>query len=386
MPVPSRSPSPAPKGATADDAAPSAWSASAFAPSGLAPLAPDGAAPQSADRGLWSQAVLPFDACHIGVVLRAVLFVHAVLAVAVAFGDPSPLAWLGRFGLTASVALPATLLWLVVACSLKRPLSRLSDAWQWLAASTLGVLCGVYSWWLARLLGIRDGAALLDAQILPVALAGAGFSAALFYALKLRAHSQLPAATTARLAELQSRIRPHFLFNTLNSAIALVRIDPARAEAVLEDLAELFRVALQEVKGHVTLADEVELARRYLAIEQVRFGERLQVQWDIDPAAGKARLPPLVLQPLVENAVKHGIEPSPQGGRVLVRTSVHGAQAVIVIANTLPEGPWRGGTRRGHGMALQNTRARLRLLHDVAATFHAGARGGYFRVKIIVPL
>ena len=97
--------------------------------------------------------------------------------------------------------------------------------------------------------------------------------------LQLRARALLPADTTARLAELQSRIRPHFLFNTLNTALALVRVDPARAEGELEDLAELFRVALTDIGESVTLAEEVELARRYLAIEQVRFGQRLKISW-----------------------------------------------------------------------------------------------------------
>jgi two-component system sensor histidine kinase AlgZ len=98
-----------------------------------------------------------------------------------------------------------------------------------------------------------------------------------------RAKARTPAATAARLAELQSRIRPHFLFNTLNSAIALVRAEPAKAEAVLEDLSELFRHALADPAESVTLGQEIALAQRYLAIEQMRFGERLQVQWSLDP-------------------------------------------------------------------------------------------------------
>ena len=123
-----------------------------------------------------------------------------------------------------------------------------------------------------------------DGWVAP-ALAGAALAAVMFQWLQLRAKATLPAETKARLAELQSRIRPHFLFNTLNTALALVRLDPARAEGVLEDLAELFRVAITDSGESVTLAEEVELARRYLAIEQIRFGDRLQVTWDLDPAA-----------------------------------------------------------------------------------------------------
>ena len=143
------------------------------------------------------------------------------------------------------------------------------------------------------------------------------FASLVWVWLDQRARSARPADASARLAELQSRIRPHFLFNALNTAVALVQIDPERAESVLEDLSQLFRVALAEVGASVTLAEEIDLAQRYLAIEQVRFGDRLAVSWEVDAAASSARVPPLVLQPLVENAVRHGIETSLRGGTVL---------------------------------------------------------------------
>jgi two-component system sensor histidine kinase AlgZ len=200
--------------------------------------------------------------------------------------------------------------------------------------------------------------------------------------LLLRAQASLPAETAARLAELQSRIRPHFLFNTLNSALALVRHDPERAEGLLEDLAELFRVAISGNAESVTLGQEIELARRYLDIEAVRFGARLQLHWDLDPAAAPARVPPLMLQPLVENAVRHGVEPSDTGGTIRVRTRVKMGRALISIVNSVPQAT----SRPGHGMALRNVRERLRLMHDVAAQFDARRDGDSFRVQIVVPL
>jgi two-component system sensor histidine kinase AlgZ len=203
-----------------------------------------------------------------------------------------------------------------------------------------------------------------------------------FQWLRMRAQARLPAETTARLAELQSRIRPHFLFNTLNTALSLVRLDPARAEVVLEDLAELFRVALSDGGASVSLADEVELAQRYLAIEQVRFGDRLRVTWELDDEAGRARVPPLMLQPLVENAVRHGVEPAADGGIIRVRTRVKLGRAVVSIANTVP--PQR--SQPGAGIALRNVRERVRLMHDVAAQFDARHDGDVFRVQIVVPL
>jgi two-component system sensor histidine kinase AlgZ len=198
----------------------------------------------------------------------------------------------------------------------------------------------------------------------------------------MRTQAMLPADTTARLAELQSRIRPHFLFNTLNTALTLVRLDPARAEGVLEDLAELFRVAITDSGESVTLAEEVELAKRYLAIEQIRFGTRLQVTWELDAEAGAARVPPLLLQPLVENAVRHGVEPSDVGGVIRVRTRVKLGRALVSIVNSVPATP----SRPGNGMALRNVRERLRLMHDVAAQFETRRDGDVFRVQIVVPL
>jgi two-component system sensor histidine kinase AlgZ len=215
-----------------------------------------------------------------------------------------------------------------------------------------------------------------------VLLAGLAFAAVLWAWLDLRARIWHPANASARLAELQSRIRPHFLFNALNAALALVRVDPERAEAVLEDLAQLFRVALADVGASVTLEEEIELARRYLAIEQVRFGERLEVRWEIDPRVHAARVPPLVLQPLVENAVRHGIEPSARGGRVTIRAQRLRGQVAVVVSNTL--GPEPG--HPGHGMALHNVRERLRLLHDVAAECKVWREGEMFHARVLLPL
>jgi two-component system sensor histidine kinase AlgZ len=151
---------------------------------------------------------------------------------------------------------------------------------------------------------------------------------------------------------------------------------------LLEDLAELFRVAISGNAESVTLGQEIELARRYLDIEAVRFGARLQLHWDLDPAAAPARVPPLMLQPLVENAVRHGVEPSDTGGTIRVRTRVKMGRALISIVNSVPQAT----SRPGHGMALRNVRERLRLMHDVAAQFDARRDGDSFRVQIVVPL
>ena len=322
---------------------------------------------------------LVFDACHAGVVLRAVLFVEAVAGVGAMFATETPAQWLAVLALLTGGVLPATLAWLLVACSLKVWLQRLSIAQQYTAGVLLGTLAGLLACALLALV-LTD-----NPPWLACAAAGALLSALLVAGLILRARARAPATTTARLAELQARIRPHFLFNTLNSAIALVRAEPAQAEALLEDLSDLFRHALVEQGETATLGEEIQLAQRYLAIEQVRFGERLRVQWLLDPNADGAHLPPLLLQPLVENAVKHGVEPSRHGGKLRIATQRRGDRVVVRITNTLPA-PHEGSTStRGHGIALDNVRARLALLHDVQAQFSTKVKNGLYQVRISIP-
>lgn len=317
-----------------------------------------------------------FDACTVGVALRAVLFVEAVVAVGAMFGASSFMDWLTRLSLMTGGALPATVAWLIAACSLKRMLARFPAGAQYTAGVALGALSGLYGCGLLVMVGL-----LVPSPWLACAFTGALLSAVLLAALALRERGKTPAATAARLTELQSRIRPHFLFNTLNSAIALVRAEPAKAEALLEDLSDLFRHALVDQGEAVTLTDEIALAQRYLAIEQVRFGERLQVEWALDARAGQARVPPLLLQPLVENAVRHGVEPSPGGAQIRISTQRRGSTVVIKVTNTVPAGPGEHGS----GMALENVRDRLSLLHDVQGQFRCALKDGIFQVRIEVP-
>ena len=321
--------------------------------------------------------VLVFDACHVGVILRAVLFVEIVMSVGAMFGAAGMADWLLRVAVLSGAALPATLGWLIVACSLKKVLARLPPAAQQACGMALGAVAGLYGCALLALIGFVG-----KVPWVASAFAGALLAAALVAALVLRAKGRMPADTTAQLSELQARIRPHFLFNTLNSAIALVRDDPARAETILEDLSELFRHALVDLGESATVAEEVALARRYLDIEQVRFGDRLRVEWALDPLAGSAKVPPLVLQPLVENAVKHGVEPSAVGAQVKVSTELRGSTVVIKVTNTVPAGQGRPG----HGVAQDNVRDRLRLLHDVQGQFQTVLKDGIYQVRMEVPV
>jgi two-component system sensor histidine kinase AlgZ len=327
------------------------------------------------------------EACQGGVVLRTVLFVHGVVALGLLWRSVDSADWATRLSVAIVPVLPATLLWLLGWCALRNRSARWIEIWRWLGVAAWGAACGTLAWGLSSAVdaGLGGGDVVAARGLAGPAwgASGAALSLTVVYWLALRERLRVPAATQARLDELQSRIRPHFLFNALNSAIALVRVDPLRAEDVLEDLAELFRAALVSGGEQVDLGQEIELARRYLAIEQVRFGARMQVKWLLDPRADSARVPSLLLQPLVENAVRHGVEPAADGGELTIRTQAHKGQALLSITNTLPPGP----PRAGHGMALRNVRERLALLHDVTMRFEAGPiDGGRYRVRIAVPL
>jgi two-component system sensor histidine kinase AlgZ len=327
-----------------------------------------------------AQAAAAFDVCQPGLALRAVLLVQAVLGVAALAQASSAVDWGQRQAALAFTGVAGTLLWLVLLCAAQRPLRQAGSARRAAVVTLLGAAAALAGWVPLWAVGLSEAAGGL--RVAGVALAGAGFAALLWAWLELRAKIWHPVNASARLAELQSRIRPHFLFNALNTALALVRVDPARAEGVLEDLAALFRVALADVGVAVSLDEEIELAKAYLAIEQVRFGARLQVEWQVDPAAGSARVPPLVLQPLVENAVRHGVEPAVAGGHIWIRVAVQRGQVAVTVSNTVTDEP----SSPGHGMALHNVRERLRLLHDVAAQCDTWREADVFHARIVLPL
>jgi two-component system sensor histidine kinase AlgZ len=171
---------------------------------------------------------------------------------------------------------------------------------------------------------------------------------------------QVQAEAQARVQALQARIRPHFLFNSMNSIAALTRSDAERAELAVQDLADLFRVSLRDASERVTLEQEIDVAQRYLRLESLRLGERLQVEWSIERLPRKRLVPSLILQPLLENAVYHGVEPSPRGGRIAIHGTAEGRRISISIRN--PRAPGNAEAhRKGSRIALENIRLRLQL-------------------------
>lgn len=215
------------------------------------------------------------------------------------------------------------------------------------------------------------------------ALVAVAISSLLLVYFHMRVQALSPASQEARLQALQARIRPHFLFNTINAVLSIVRADPKRAEVALEDMADLFRMAMDEPRELVALSKEVELARQYLAIEGLRLGERLKVQWDTQSMPSDALVPPLILQPLLENAVYHGIEPLPEGGTIAVRLHCDGKELLLEVRNPAP----LRAVRRSNGnkMALANIRERLDLLFDVEAQYQVESNADHYEVRILIP-
>ncbi len=200
--------------------------------------------------------------------------------------------------------------------------------------------------------------------------------------LQLRQRALTPAIAEARLQALQARIRPHFLFNSINAVLSIVRSDSKQAETALMDMADLFRVLMADNRELVPLAQELALCRQYLALEKLRLEHRLNLDWQIDNMPQDALIPPLILQPLLENAVYHGIEPLADGGTISIQ--LHSTRNELHIQLRNPYQP--GSTHhQGNRMALSNIRERLQLHFDVEASLNIRQDNGHYAVHIIIP-
>jgi two-component system sensor histidine kinase AlgZ len=207
--------------------------------------------------------------------------------------------------------------------------------------------------------------------------------AALLAYFGLRAKALSPAIAESRLQALQARIRPHFLFNSLNAVLSLIRSDPRQAETALVDMADLFRVLMRDNRDLVPLADEIELCRQYLGLEKLRLSDRLAVEWHLKSMPGDALVPPLMLQPLLENAVYHGIEPSSAPGVVSINIFLKGGDVHAILRN--PYQAEGGRHHAGNKMALANIRERLKLHFDAEGTLVSRVRDAAYEVHIRIP-
>ena len=323
-----------------------------------------------------SPDLLP-DFRNLGVVARMLVGVNVLALAGATLGATSVAGVADRFMRIAAVVEPLLLASMVALFLASAMLARLPYTWGWAAALALVLALATAEHYALAALSFEPPA--LWSMLVLSALVGAG----LLYYFRLLTRAFSPALAEARLQALQARIRPHFLFNSLNAVLSLIRRDPKRAERALEDLADLFRTLMADARRFVRLADEIALLERYAALEQLRLGERLRITWELDAAPSDALLPPLVLQPLLENAVYHGGEPATGVSDVLVRIERRGDRVLSCIENPLasPDQPQRAGNR----MALENIRERLALFFDAEARIETRSAGGRYRVEIEIP-
>jgi two-component system sensor histidine kinase AlgZ len=282
-----------------------------------------------------------------------------------------------------------------VLCTLRTPLMRATAAAA--SAGVLGLITLVVAsvsacaYFFGRTQMVIDsgGAGLFPQSALGftlrnvcIGLVVTGLALRYFYvAHEWRRSVELRAA--ARVHALQARIRPHFLFNSMNTIAALTRSNPSRAEEAVQDLADLFRATLSDKRDTITLAEELEVARTYQRMEQLRLGERLQVEWKIEPLPLQALVPSLMIQPLLENAIYHGIEPRAEGGTVTITGDVGSGLITLVVRNPLDPTP---GARDGNRLALANIRERLSLLYGERGLMKAGQFDAEYIVTLRFPL
>lgn len=249
-------------------------------------------------------------------------------------------------------------------------LSRLASRTAWMGTWFVTIFVAlIFSYpvgVIGTVLEIGPGREGFDLFVLQCVLVVALVSTALLRYLFIRAQwrAQLLAQSEARVQALQARIRPHFLFNSLNTIASLIPDDPVNAERAIEDLADIFRGSMRRADSLISLAEELDLAWKYLQMEQRRLGERLSIDWQVSELPEGASILPLTLQPLLENAVAHGIQPRVEAGKLRVYGRGEKDNIVITISN--PVGP-DGHISEGHGMALENIRERLELAFGPSA-------------------
>ena len=328
--------------------------------------------PRRAGRGR-DEGTLP-DFRNLGVVLRMLLLVNGLALVAVLIRNRE-LVVLGEEILDMALRVEFPLILSVAALFLLRtPLQRLPYRVGLVGtgAVVIGVVLGVQG--LLAPLGYGGGG-----RPLLWSMVTAGCVMTYFH---LRGAAQAPVLAEARLLALTARIRPHFLFNSLNGVLGVLRSNPRRAEEGLEELADLFRALMQDNRELVPLADEIVLCERYLNLERLRLGDRLKVAWQRDAAAEESLVPPLFLQPLVENAVYHGVEPGAGPGLVSISIARRGPEVVIEIANPVIDAERH---HAGNRMALDNIRERLMLFYDLEAALDTEQTDDAYRVRIRLP-
>jgi len=323
--------------------------------------------------------------CQAGTVLWAILLAQAVAVLLALAPGVTEDRWL-RLGFSSLFVQWVSLLTIALLCLLRRRLDALP-------ANRLGLVVLLLLFIVTSLVSLAAWSTLTrvgwEPRVPPglfilhnLAIAAVvGVIGMMIFSMHLERSQRVAAQSRAELDALQARIRPHFLFNSLNTVAGLIPGHPREAETALLDLSSLFRAALHAGEQS-TLREEIELTRQYLALEQWRLAERLTVDWQLPDQLPEVAMPALTLQPLVENAVRHGIEPSRDGGCLRVSVQASARSLTLLVENPMPEEPAR---RTGNGVALDNIRQRLTLLHGDQARLTAGLVDGRYRAKLVLP-
>ncbi|MEA9827236.1 histidine kinase [Xanthomonas campestris pv. raphani] len=318
--------------------------------------------------------------------LTVVVVVAEAIALVLSLAPGVPLGWIS-FGITSFATQWTALLTLAGLYSLRHPLSRARPLA--IANSALVLLMLSAALVLFAAMAVVGNAWSMDTRHwleLILRTEGIALTVGLLGIWAFHTHWQARQyairAKQFELEALKARIQPHFLFNTLNTGTALVRLHPAKAEQLLMDLAELFRATLAG-PDRVTLAQELTLARHYLDIEQARFGDRLIIVWRMPDSIPELMVPCLSIQPLVENAIRHGVELRSESSQVVIELRQTAKMAVVEVSNPLP--PDGKTARTGHQVGLAAVRARLQD-GDHRMELHAERRGDLFWAALHVPL
>ncbi len=319
--------------------------------------------------------------------LLAVMVITQVSVILVGLGRGHFPAW-SWLGLASVYAQWMALFCAAGLCVMSGWTSRLSvrGAWIgcWLIALVLAYAFSTAAWLAAdvSLPGvIADSLGVFAAK----SVFAVGLVAVVFFrylVIRTRWRAELIAQADARVQALQARIRPHFLFNSLNTIASLIPDDPDGAETATLDLADIFRGSMHRADQPISLTDELRLARQYLAMEKRRLGDRLDISWRVEDLPQGAMVLPLMLQPLLENAVGHGIQARPEGGEVTLYGRAEGDRIVITIGNPLPP---EGANTSGHGMAIRNIRERLALAYGSRASLITNQDKDRFYAVLSVP-
>lgn len=332
-----------------------------------------------------SDGFLP-DFCHPRSVYSTVIVCELFGIVLAVFGGLGDGFW-QRLGLVSMFVLWVALLSSAVLCKLRPYLVDLSER-RALVASYLVVIAitGLTSFAAAELLPFDAWEISKPTFYLKNLTIAAIVAAVVLHYLYIQYQwrEKIETETEARIEALQARIRPHFLFNSMNTIAALIRQDPDIAEDTVADLADLFRASLKTDKSKVPLAQELELAQQYMNIEKLRLGDRLKVEFDTEEAPRDAMIPPLTLQPLLENAVYHGVEPDVNGGDIYLEVEQVKSDIYIEISNSLPASGARS-TRTGNNVAQDNIRQRLLLAYHRGGTLELEKRDGRYYSTIVIP-